>query len=204
MDSETIPSKSPRQAFFAHFSHQVLQALESLPRTPTSPPTPLILLTGGLRTPGLLRTVLILGHAHLLGIGRGSVLCPNLPSILKEKNEEPSQWDDMPFQQEPDLRLPHILEHWPLNWMWSLAPKIRLIGAGVGMAWYVVTIRRISRASRSGSDLVLNHDMGGLKAVFWMWAWIPVREKRLRDLCWLSCLHILLIIITIISIYSFL
>ena len=204
MASETTPSKSPRQAFFAHFSHQVLQALESLLRTPTSPPTPLILLTGGLLTPGLLRTVLNSRHAHLLGIGRGSVLCPNLPSILKEKNEDLLQWDDIPFQREPDLRLPHILEYWPLNWMWSLAPKIRLIGAGVGMAWYVVTIRCISRASRSGSDLVLNHDMGGLEAVFWMWAWIPVREKRLRDLCWLGCLHFFFIIITIISIHSFL
>jgi hypothetical protein len=200
--SKTTPSKSPRQAFFARFSHQALQALRSLPRAPTSPPPPLILLTGGLRTPGLLRTVLSSGHAHLLGIGRGSVLCPDLPSILKEKNKDPHRWDDIPFQQEPDLSLPHILKTWPLSWLWNFVPKIRLIGAGVGMAWYVVTIRRISRASRSESNMMPNYNMGGLAAVFWMWAWAPVG----LGMNWLLSPHILstlLIIITVLSACSF-
>jgi hypothetical protein len=201
--SETSPSKSLRQPFFARFSHQALQALESLPQTPTSPPPPLILLTGGLRTPSLLRTALNSGHAHLLGIGRGSVLCPNLPSILKEKNKELQQWDNIPFQREPDLSLPHILKTWPVSCLWNLVPKIKLIGAGVGMAWYIVGIRRISRASRSGSNMMLNYNMGGLGAVFWMWAWIPVR------LGWdwfnhFPILSFLFVVITILSAYSFL
>ena len=204
LKSETTHSKSPRQAYFAHFSHHALQALESLPKTSTSPPTPLILLTGGLRTPAVLRTVLNSGHAHLLGIGRGSVLCPSLPSILREKKEKDhSLWDDIPFRREPDLSLPRILNYWPLNWLWSLVPKIKLIGAGVGMAWYVVAIRRICHASRSGSDMKLNYKMGGLGAVFWMWFWIPVRGLG-SERNWFGCFHIfsfLLIIIAILSTY---
>lgn len=194
MTSETTPSKSPRQAYFARFSHQALQALQSLPCTPTSPPLPLILLTGGLRTPRLLRTVLNSGDANLLGIGRSSVLCPNLPAVLKNKDIQ--RWDDIPFQREPDLNLPHMLETWPLSWLWNLVPKIKLIGAGIGVAWYVVAIRRISRASRS-EYMMLNYNMGGLGAVFWMWAWIPLRLGR----NWFGCFHILsfllIIIITI-------
>lgn len=203
LKSETTHSKSPRQAYFAHFSHQALQALESLRKTSTTPPTPLILLTGGLRTPAVLRTVLNSGHAHLLGIGRGSVLCPNLPSILKENL---TRLDDIPFQREPDLSLPRILDYWPLSWVWSLVPKIKLIGAGVGMAWYVVAIRRISHASRSGSDMILNYNMGGLGAVFWMWCWIPMRGMR-SGRNWFGCFHVsslLLIIIAILSAYSLL
>ena len=208
LKSETTHSKSPRQAYFAHFSHQALQALESLRKTSTSPPTPLILLTGGLRTPAVLRTVLNSGHAHLLGIGRGSVLCPNLPSILKEKEKKDlSRWDDIPFQREPDLSLARILDYWPFSWVWNLVPKIKLIGAGVGMAWYVVAIRRISHASRSGSDMmILNYNMGGLGAVFWMWCWIPMRGMG-SGRNWFGCFHVfsfLLIIIAILGAYSLL
>jgi len=180
-----------------------LQALESLPKTSTSPPTPLILLTGGLRTPAVLRTVLNSGHAHLLGIGRGSVLCPNLPSILKQKEKDHSRWDDTPFQQEPDLSLPRILDYWPLNWTWSLVPKIKLIGAGVGVAWYSVAIRHISHASKSSSDIILNYDMGGLGAVFWMWFWKPmIGMKSGRNwFYWFHLFSFLLIVIAILGAY---
>ena len=202
MESETPHSKSPRQAYFAHFSHQALQTLESLPKTSTSPPSPLILLTGGLRTPAVLRTVLKSRHAHLLGIGRGSVLCPNLPSILKQKENDLSRWDDIPFQREPDLSLPRILNYWPLNWAWSLVPKIKLIGAGVGIAWYIVTIRHVSHASRSGSDIIPNHDMGGLGAVFWMWFWIPMRGMRLGRNCF-DCYHIFSFLLIVICTWRY-
>ena len=84
------------------------------------------------------------------------MVCPNLPSILKEK--EGDRRDDMPFQREPDLSLPRILDYWPLSQLWSLVPKIKHIGAGVGMAWYVVAIRRISNA-RSGSDIIGNYNI---------------------------------------------
>lgn len=202
LQSKNVSSKSPRQAYFARFSHQALKALESLPQTPTSPPPPLILLTGGLQTPRILRTALNSGHAHLLGIGRGSILCPNLPSMLKDKKD--LSWDNIPFQREPDLSLPHIFGTWPLSRVWNLVPKIRLIGAGVGMAWYVVAMRRISHASRSGGDVRPNYNIGGLEAVFWMWAWIPVRGRLGR--VWFGYFHIFsfLVIIAILGIYSFL
>ena len=201
LKSETSHSKSPRQAYFAHFSHHALQAVESLFKRSTSPPTPLILLTGGLRTPAVLRTVLSSGDAHLLGIGRGSVLCPNLPSLLKEKEKDHlSRWDDVPFRREPDLSLPRVLDYWPLSWVWSFVPKIKLIGAGVGMAWYVVAIRRISHAgNRSGSDIILDYNMGGLGAVFWMWFWIPMRGMR-EGRNWFGHYHIFSFLLTIIAI----
>ena len=117
------------------------------------------------------------------------MLCPNLPIILKHKQKEKEKWDDddddIPFQPEPDLlSLPLIFYYWPLNWMWSHVPRIKLIGAGVGVAWYVVAIRHIAQASSglSGSDIIiLNRDMGGLGAVFWMWFWwIPTRGRGMR------------------------
>ena len=133
------------------------------------------------------------------------MLCPNLPSILKGKEKDLSQWDDTPFQGEPDLSLPRILDYWPLNWLWNLVPKIKLIGAGVGMAWYVVAIRHISYASKSDSDIILNYNMGGLGAVFWMWFWIPMRGMG-SERVWFGYFRIfsfLLIIIAILSVYSF-
>ena len=199
LKSETNRSKFPRQAYFTHFSHQALQALESLRKTSTSPPTPLILLTGGLRTPAVLRTVLTSRDAHLLGIGRGSVLCPNLPSILKQKEKDLSRWDDIPFQLEPDLSLPPVLNYWPLNWAWSLVPKIKLIGAGIGIAWYIVAIRHISHASGSGRDITPNHEVGGLGAVFWMWFWFPMRGMG-SGRNWFDCFHIFSVVLIIIAI----
>ena len=140
------------------------------------------------------------------------MLCPNLPIILK-KQKEKEEWndddDDRPFQSEPDLQsLPLIFYYWPLNWMWSLVPRIKLIGAGVGVAWYVVAIRHISQAtSRSGSDIIiLNRDMGGLGAVFWMWFWwIPTRGRGMR-FGWIDGYHVvfsflLIIIATLVGAY---
>ena len=71
------------------------------------------------------------------------------------------------------------------------------------MAWYVVTIRRISRASRSESNMMPNYNMGGLAAVFRMWAWAPVGLGMDWLLCHSHILSTLLIIITILSAYSF-
>lgn len=170
-DFMTTTPHSPRQAFFHRFSHQALKALDTLPET--SKPAPLILLTGGLLTPTLIHKALSSRHAQLLGIGRGSVLRPDLPELLKTKGNDQSLWDDAPFQQEPDLRNPHFLGYWPFSWFWGFVPNIALVGAGVNMAWYVVAIRGM--ALRIGSNIISkpNYSIGGLGAVVRMWAWTP-------------------------------
>ena len=69
----SVPSKHPRQAFFAQFSSKLMEELSSM--TSSDGSLPLVLLTGGLRTPAHLNTALSAKHTHLLGIGRSSVLC---------------------------------------------------------------------------------------------------------------------------------
>jgi hypothetical protein len=176
MSAEPSSSKSPRQAFFARFSHRALQALETLrhPDSAHSGYLPLILLTGGLRTPGLLRAALASKHADLLGVGRGAVLCPDLPSVLLQSYRNPT-WDDIPFHPEPDFGPPRILSYGVFRFIWDLIPKVKLIGAGVGMAWYVVAMRRIANTTVAGRDQRIRpeYGLGGLGSVFWMWFWSP-------------------------------
>ncbi|KAF5320851.1 hypothetical protein D9619_000268 [Psilocybe cf. subviscida] len=161
------PSGSKRQAFFSRFSHQALRTLDCL-RASTVHSVPLILLTGGLRTPALLHSALEQRHADLLGIGRGSVLCPDLPVVLRSRSHKQ---DDAPFSAEPDFSTPNILRQPPFSWLWSLIPKIELIGAGIGMAWFVVRIRAMSDPRfKIGSE---TNNIGGIEAVARMWAWTP-------------------------------
>ncbi|RDB27844.1 NADPH dehydrogenase [Hypsizygus marmoreus] len=154
-------TSSPRQALFSRFSHAAVQTLASLPSSPSTPtsPPPLILLTGGLRTPALLSTALASRHAHLLGIGRQSVLCPTLPSVL------PSLLASSPskaFRREPDLDMS--------AWVWGWVPRIPLVGAGVNMAWYVVMMRRL--AMGDGVDSEPDYGVGPVGAVLLMWIWV--------------------------------
>jgi hypothetical protein len=137
---------------------------------------PLILLTGGLRTPRLLQKALALKHADLLGIGRGSILCPDLPSVLSQRLDDLKTWGDIPFEPEPDLQLPGILSYPIFRSIWELVPKVKLIGAGVEMAWYVVAMRHIANTTVAGRDEKTRpeYDVGGLCSVFWMWFWSPL------------------------------
>ena len=187
--------KSPRQALFSMYSHQAVQAVSSLPQTY---PSPLILLTGGLRTPELLYTALSSRHAHLLGIGRGSVLCPYLPSILKEREDESRVegkkiqdipgWDES-FSPEPDLE-----SGW--NWIRERIPRIPLLGAGVNMAWYVVEMRRLAEGCLEDEDKALgvlenngfHRSVGAIGAVFWMWVWFDERALQRMRVCAAWCL----------------
>ncbi|KDQ53273.1 hypothetical protein JAAARDRAFT_430888 [Jaapia argillacea MUCL 33604] len=51
----------------------------------------------------------------------------------------------------------------------------RLIGAGLGMAWYVATLRRMMEDQRGGGDL------GGIEAAVKMWLWTIPSAKRSMD-----------------------
>lgn len=171
MKSVKSSKNSPRKAFFARFSQEALKAFREIPLSTLSYPLPLILLTGGLRTPGLLHTALSSEHTDLLGIGRGSVLCPDLPRLLKRKEWEASVWDDIPFAEEPDLDLPMLLKYWPFSYIWSCFADVSLIGAGIGMAWYVVMIRNLALKG-SGKRDGTSPSLSGIRAIVWMWIWI--------------------------------
>ncbi|KJA30051.1 hypothetical protein HYPSUDRAFT_254722 [Hypholoma sublateritium FD-334 SS-4] len=165
--AEDVP-RSRRQAFFSSFSHKALQALESLKDT-ISTPLPLILLTGGLKSLDLLDTVLDSRHAHLLGIGRASVTCPNLPCVVQERSKNPRQWDGELFGREPNLKTTTILTYPPFSWCLGYMPDVKLIGAGAEVAWHVLGMRQIATSS---TDIV-NVNCGGLTSVLGMWFWIP-------------------------------
>ncbi|KAJ2922232.1 hypothetical protein H1R20_g14867, partial [Candolleomyces eurysporus] len=123
---------SKRQAFFSHISRKAVETLEAIPRQPDSPGLPVIMLTGGLKTPALLHSALSSNQAQLLGIGRSSVLCPNIPAALKSLGDDPDTWPSTPFAPEPDAPLP--------KWF----PKIPLVGAGANVAWYEVQMRYLA------------------------------------------------------------
>ena len=170
----TGSSNKPRQPFFARFSHRALSVLESSP----SPKLPLILLTGGLRTPSLLHNALIAKHAHLLGIGRGAVICPDLPNILQHKGTS-ALHDANPIGEDPDISLlsPPI---WDL--VFGKSTRVSLIGAGVEMAWYLNTIRHLASTNllsrihaEQPADVSVFHpdySVGGAAAVIRMWLWM--------------------------------
>ena len=181
--------RSPRQALFSTYSRQAVQTLSSLPQS--TPPLPLILLTGGLRTPELLYSALSSGHAHLLGIGRGSVLCPHLPLVLKQREDEGRRegrkiqdipgWDE-PFSPEPDLE-----PGWKWNWILERIPKIPLLGAGVNMAWYVVEMRRLAGGCQEKDGI--RDSVSAIGAVFWMWVWVDERALQGTPVWALWCLY---------------
>lgn len=199
--SEFMTSKmtanSPRQAFFSRFSREAVRALASNTASGFKPPTPLILLTGGLRTYDGLCNALERGHAQLLGIGRASVLCPELPRLLAEsialcperdsgngKTSPVFLRDALP---EPNLDLPA-----PMALFTKFVPLPDLIGAGVGMAWYIVQMRRIARAEDP------DYSLGGLGAVVKMWA----PQQRLSGAGWVVIILLSVGLARLLSVYA--
>lgn len=142
-----MTSTSQRQAFFESFSRRVVQALSPS----ESNAVPLIVLTGALRIPSQFSQVIRQNHANLIGIGRLSILCPDLPHQISPSSISRG-YDHGKFPlREPILSTP--------RWV----PK--LVGAGVGTAWYTVGIRQLACGK------VADIKMGTLGALFWMWAW---------------------------------
>lgn len=165
---------SLRQAFFSRFSRAVIEHINREPTPSNASPVPVILLTGGLRSPAHLQTALDAGHADLLGIGRGSIICPDLPVVLQERLTENRlgyqfKEDTRPFAREPsdDLKPPFRL------------PKAGLIGASFEMAWYTVRMRGIAEShirhdARNGKPQSHSypHGMGTTEAMLRMWIWV--------------------------------
>ncbi|PSS37442.1 hypothetical protein PHLCEN_2v649 [Hermanssonia centrifuga] len=176
-----LPS-SRREALFSRFSKRALQELLQFAEL-----RPLVLLTGGLVTPELMSSALRHNHADLLGIGRLSVLYPELPKVLQwdgpSKNTVFSRcplasgmkpWDTGEPKSQSSLVHAERTAMNLVRAVWQLVPRsIRpefpnLIGAGVEMAWFSVVMRRLAKTS--GYDA---YDIGeGLGAVVRMWLYI--------------------------------
>lgn len=172
-DFMSAKAASPRQAFFAQFAKKAREYLRT--HFPAGVRVPLILLTGGLRSPAHLQSALDAGHADLLGIGRGSILRPDMPAVLQERmlNAAASgtsiALDDEPFAHEPDgdIQLP------------SWVPQIPLVGAGIGLAWYNVRMRRIAAAQlgkRVYGTALPTFRMTGIEVMVRMWIWLEWHE----------------------------
>ncbi|KAJ7126355.1 hypothetical protein C8R44DRAFT_874708 [Mycena epipterygia] len=154
----TAVSPSARQAILAVFADHALRTVTFVPRAP------LILLTGGLVTRAQLETALSTPHAHLLGLGRSAVPRPDLPQLLRE----PGVADEL-FGRPPHLRVGDSV------WVRSL-PRIKLLGAGVAMAWYIVALQCLARTTSIKPD----YTVSAMGAILWMWAWFGA------DLEWLG------------------
>ncbi len=123
-----------------------------------------------MRSPAIFQDALARGHADLVGIGRGSVLAPDLPLLLKEfyacqQDRDGDESRDFLIKQ-PTLscaETPLIRVAASILRSLGILPLPSLIGAGTAMAWYVVAMRRISRGQK------VDYRMGGIHAVVRMW-----------------------------------
>ncbi|EIN08209.1 FMN-linked oxidoreductase [Punctularia strigosozonata HHB-11173 SS5] len=161
---------TPRQALFSRFASRSVRTDDpgQYPRTSA----PLILLTGGLRAPLQMCSALQQEHADLLGVGRMAVLCPDLPRVMSRDGRATGDADDaaMPFADIPKLHL---------NGAWTrFLPKIKLVGAGAEMAWYIVAMR--SLAFRQEPD----RRMGSVGAIIRMWSWVSPSTTTRRGDAW--------------------
>jgi len=170
-----------RQAFYARFARKARSAIHA---QASSSRRPLVLLTGGMRSPATIQDALAQGHADLVGVGRGSVLAPKLPLLLKEHYDSCRQTrtldGDFPFQQLPTLSYPETpLIRIAVSVLRSLGilPLPSLIGAGAATAWYIVAMKRISRGR------TMNYQIGAIYAVLLLW--LP--ELQALTILWVFC-----------------
>jgi len=131
-------NNSSRQAFFAKFSKTAMELYSS--NQSSSRRCPLVMLTGGLRTRAQFANAIQNGDAQLIGMARHAILQPDLPRLLESlvaadsKHDEYAKVNDkVELWEGASLPEPRYSAWWP-----------RLVGAGVGMAWYTIGMRRIS------------------------------------------------------------
>jgi hypothetical protein len=176
--SEPSQCKSMRQSFFTRFSQQAVKALSSVSNSSESSTRPLILLTGGLRTPALLCKALSSKHADLLGIGRAAVRSPDIPTILKSQSLKLLFGDvtdtDAPFQPEPDPIAIRLRP--PASWLWSILMCMKLTGAGADIAWHTLVMRNIAmlpmiEGDNSSTLPELDYTLAALHCILMMFFW---------------------------------
>jgi len=201
-------STSSRQALFAEFSSEALQSLVKDPPShstngnaldKTTWKRPLILLTGGIRAPDMMSAALKNNHADLLGVGRLSVVCPDLPLRLRDgfgvaASQPAKQIDAKGSAVEKGAKwlLDNVLYFF--SFLHIEPPKV--IGAGIETAKYTVLIRNLA-TSESGT-LVHNplivtdnvRSIEGIKYVMQMWLWFVPGEWHVGYQISLLCLGI--------------
>ena len=117
---------------------------------------PLVMLTGGLRSPQLMKSALALGHADLLGVARFAVLQPELPNCLAADPTSQPETVFPLYEISSPLFLPwtpyvEYIATTVLVAFWSaipvaLRPEIpRVVGAGAETARYAVLMRALAR-----------------------------------------------------------
>ncbi|KAI0349861.1 FMN-linked oxidoreductase [Trametes cingulata] len=171
--------KSSRQVIFESFAERSMEILAKCSPTATTRPPPLVCLTGGLNTLPKMASVLAHEHAHLLGIGRLSVIQPLLPVKLYHSVQARAAGQEDGFLLSP----PHKLEEdglgtpprsylswrglermvcYVLTLIWALVPARlpRLVGAGGNVDWHNIMLRRIA----AGKDI--DYTMGTIGATF--------------------------------------
>ena len=181
--SQSALDSSPRQALFSRFSCFAKETIGSS----AIANKPLVLLTGGLRSPSHLNRALQNGHADLLGIGRGAVACPDLPEILSTcemtNGAGENALSTRPFAREPDFASEHNSRSRINRLIKSLMSRIQLVGTGATMAWYVLMIRRLVQSN--GDDNMaprMDYAIGALEAVLGMW--IPIHWRWTQWKIW--------------------
>lgn len=149
--------KSPRQVIFESFAEQSVRVLASCTPTSTKRQPPLVMLTGGLNTLPRMASVLAHDHAHLLGIGRLSVVNPYLPKEISSglATHTPTFMADPPIPTELgqpprsylSLRGMERLFCYILSLVWRVIPAQvpRIVGASANVNWYNIMLRRLSR-----------------------------------------------------------
>ncbi|OBZ67788.1 NADH oxidase [Grifola frondosa] len=201
-------AQSQRQALFSRFSQKAVQTLAenslNIDSSPAAGPrgTPLILLTGGLRSLPLFTSVLANKHADLLGL-RMSVLCPELPrqlraSIRARENgaEDTSFMESPPDPDVSGLGSPLPLSEPLLSWrrlervilsvflcIWSIVPWSSRDSSVLArnMAWHTVMLRNVAVGTE------VDYTVGGLGAVLRFWFWVtPGSDGGLLDGVWES------------------
>ena len=149
--------KSKRQVIFESFAEKSMSILAECVPTATNRPPPLVLLTGGLTTLPRMTSVLAHDHAHILGVGRLSVLHPTVPKDIASAiaNGVPVFMTDPPtpslLGQRPrsyfSIRALERLVCYILTLIWILIPSRVpvIIGASSKVNWYNVMLRRIAK-----------------------------------------------------------
>ena len=166
-----ITPASPRQALFERFSKRAMGALDET----GCHPRPLVLLTGGLRTPAQFTTALgPPAHADLLGVGRGAILRPDFPDVLAGRLGVAGS-DAMPVAPEPRHEHRAAADRTVVWRWWWVLPRIPLVGAGVDVAWYTVAMRCWATGTMAAAAVSADGPsgmMGGIWAVWRMWVFV--------------------------------
>ena len=108
----------------------------------------------------MLQEVLDQEHADLLGLARAAILSPDLPARLAAGPEH-LIFPDLPELTYPDTPIARLLSR--ILHLLGVLPLPKLIGAGVGMAWYTVMLRRLAEGR------CVDYRVGGLGAIVRMW-----------------------------------